>query len=102
MRLFKLITTVVILGLIVLFIYQNTATWFGSTNYKLNLYLTETAFSLQLYVVILLSAFGGFMVGLLALAKPYFRTRRTLASERKEKKEATAVHSVKETPAEAS
>ncbi|MHC1726768.1 MAG: lipopolysaccharide assembly protein LapA domain-containing protein [Syntrophobacteraceae bacterium] len=102
MRLFKLIATFLILAVIALFVWQNMETWLSPTKYKLNLYFSETTFSIQLYVVILLSGFGGFLAGMLALLKPYFKTRRTLASERKDKKQAAEALTVKESPVEAS
>ena len=104
MRLFKLVVTLVILGLIALFIWQNTATWLSATNFKLDLYFdfAKTAFSLQLYVVMFLSALAGFCLGVLALLKPYFKARRLLAQERQEKKQTQEAITVKETSAQAS
>lgn len=102
MRLFKLIFTLVILGLIALFIWQNMETWLGATNFKFNLYFKEMAFSLQLYIVMLISALIGILIGVLVMLKSYFKVRRLLAQERQEKKQAQEPVEVKEATVEAS
>jgi uncharacterized integral membrane protein len=89
MRLFKLLVTLVILALIGLFVYQNMETWNQLVNFKLNLYFNahhDTA-SIELYMVILLSALIGLIIGLSLLLKPHFKTRRNLKRERHEKKQ---------------
>jgi uncharacterized integral membrane protein len=89
MRLFKLLVTLIILALIGLFVYQNMETWKQLVNFKLNLYFNaqqDTA-GIQLYMVILLSAFVGLIIGLSLLLKPHFKTRRNLKRERQEKKQ---------------
>ncbi len=100
MRLFKLILTLVVLGLIALFVYQNMPTWLKPIDFKLNLYFFQTDQAsppvLQLYLVMLLSALGGFVFGLLAMFKPYRKTRRTLARERQEKKMADEAPTLKQ------
>ena len=90
MRLFKLLVTLLILGLIGIFIYQNMQSWTQPVSFKLNLYFYQTVSppSLELYAVILLSALGGFIIGIALLLKPYFKTRRLLKRERQEKKQA--------------
>lgn len=102
MKLFKLIVTLVVLALIALFVWQNMETWMKPASFKLNLYLGQTEWSLELYVIMFLSAFVGFILGALALMKPYVKTRRLLVRERQEKKEANATPAIKESPAEAS
>ena len=102
MRLFKLIFTLVILGLIGLFIWQNMETWLGPTNFRLNLYFKEMPFPLPLYVVMLISALIGVIIGVLVMLKPYFKVRRLLAQERQEKKQAQEPVEVKEATVEAS
>jgi uncharacterized integral membrane protein len=89
MRLFKLIVTLAILGLIGLFIYQNMPTWTQPVSFKLNLYFNEhhDSASIQLYPVILLSALIGLIIGFSLLLKPHFKTRRNLKIERQEKKQ---------------
>jgi hypothetical protein len=69
-------------------IYQNIQTWTQPVGFKLNLYLYQINPELELYQVILLSALGGFIVGLALMLKPYFKTRRLLKRERQEKKQA--------------
>jgi hypothetical protein len=71
-----------------IFIYQNIQTWTQPVGLKLNLYLYQINPELKLYQVILLSALGGFIVGLALMLKPYFKTRRLLKRERQEKKQA--------------
>ena len=92
MRLFKLLVTLVILVIIVLFIYQNIPAWRQLISFKLDLKVFATSPaqppSLELYWIILLSALGGFIVGMGLMVKPYFRTRRTLKRERQERKQA--------------
>ena len=89
MRLFKLLVTLVILCLIAIFIYQNMLTWTQAVGFKLNLYFYQTnPESRSSITVILLSALGGFIVGIALMLKPYFKTRRLLKRERQEKKQA--------------
>jgi uncharacterized integral membrane protein len=90
MKVFKLIVTLIILCLIGLFIYQNMETWRKLIDFRLDLYLLKTDSQLQVYMIILLSAVLGFIVGLGSMIKPYFKTRRLLKSERSEKKQAGA------------
>lgn len=86
MRLLKPVIGLVILVLIALFVWQNAQTWAGAVNFKLDLYFSQAAWSLQVYVLIFLSALIGFIVGILALLKPYLTLRRQASRERKEKK----------------
>ncbi len=102
MRLVKLVVVLVILGLIGLFIGQNMSTWTSPVPFNLDLYfLGKTGTSLQLYLIIFASAAIGFLLGIIALAKPYMKTRRTLARERQEKKAEDTVP-VKESEAQTS
>ena len=88
MRLFKELVTLLILCVAAISIYQNIQTWTQPVGFKLNLYLYQINPELELYQVILLSALGGFIVGLALMLKPYFKTRRLLKRERHEKKQA--------------
>jgi uncharacterized integral membrane protein len=89
MRLVKLIITLVIIGLIALFIYQNMTAWTGTVPFNINLWiLGKTEWILELYLIILISAIIGLLIGVILMLKPYFRVRRTLARERQERKEA--------------
>jgi uncharacterized integral membrane protein len=104
MRLFKLLVTLIILCIIGLFIYQNMPTWRQLISFKLDLKLFATnpaqPPSLELYGIILLSALGGFIVGLGLLLKPYFRTRRMLKRERQERKQAQEDSALRQTASE--
>lgn len=83
MRLFKLITTGLFLALVALFIYQNLPTFQGLVPFRLNLYVSAPVdWAHHLYTIIFLSGFVGFLIGLVALLKPYLSVRRALAQER--------------------
>ncbi|MFZ2447915.1 MAG: hypothetical protein WAW37_16280 [Syntrophobacteraceae bacterium] len=102
MRLVKLIVTLVILGLIALFVWQNMGTWTGPISFRFELpLLGGSKWNFQLYFIMLLSALLGFVVGAGMLMKPWLKARRGLAIERKEKKEIAALP-VKESQAQAS
>jgi uncharacterized integral membrane protein len=90
MRVFKLLVSLIILCLVGLFIYQNMETWKQLIQFRLNLYFynPSTSPGVELYMIIVLSALAGFIVGLAAMMKPFFKTRRLLKRERQEKKQA--------------
>ncbi|MGC9965634.1 MAG: LapA family protein [Syntrophobacteraceae bacterium] len=104
MKVFKLIVSLIILCLVGLFIYQNMETWRQLIKFKLNLYFFQTDAAkppdLELYFIILLSAVVGFIVGLVAMLKPYFKTRRLLKRERFEKKQAEEERTMRQARAE--
>jgi uncharacterized integral membrane protein len=106
MRLFKLVVTLVILGLIALFVVQNMPTWTYPLEFKYKLPLFgewNWKPGIELYLIMMLSALAGFFVGIGVIMKPYMRARRTLAQERQEKKIAAAAPvEVKEEQAKAS
>jgi hypothetical protein len=100
MRLFKLLVTLVILGLAALFIYQNLPTWTQTVGFKLNLGFFQTdpagGPQLELYLVILIAGLCGLIVGLALMLKPYFRVRRLLKRERIEKKQAEEANTLRQ------
>ena len=103
MRLFKLIVTLVILGLAALFIYQNIPTWTHPVAFKLNLGFFQTdpaGVQIEQYIIILLAGLGGLIVGLVLMLKPYFRVRRLLKRERIEKKQAEEANTLRQARAE--
>ncbi|MEN6440282.1 MAG: LapA family protein [Syntrophobacter sp.] len=103
MRLAKLIVTLIIIALIGWFIYDNMAAWTSPVAFKFALpLLGASAWSLQVYLLMLLSAIVGFAVGALMVLKPYLGARRKLALERKEKKEAATAEVTETQPAQAS
>jgi len=86
MRLVKLIVTLIILGLIALFIGQNMPAWTGHIPFKFEIpLLGKAVWEISLHVVMLVSAFLGFIVGACAVLKPYIGIRKTLARERQGK-----------------
>jgi predicted small integral membrane protein len=89
MRLFKLVVTLVILGLLSLFVYYNMTTWTSTLEFKYKLPLfDEWVWRPALYLIMLLSALFGFFLGIAVIMKPYLKARRALAAERQEKKAA--------------
>jgi uncharacterized membrane protein YciS (DUF1049 family) len=95
MRLFKLITTLVILGLLGLFAYENPPIWQQSVNLRFNLYFVQPAHDVKIYLLILIALAVGFFIGLSVLLKFHFKTRRSLKRERIEKELAQAAFSQK-------
>jgi hypothetical protein len=84
MRWFKLVITVIILGLIGFFVYQNLSTFEQSLAFKYELgFMGKAAWTHPLYSVIAISAGIGFLVGLLLMMKPFLGTRRRLKEARK-------------------
>ncbi len=102
MRLFKLIFALIIIGLIALFVWQNTATWKMAIPFQFEVpLLGHSAPNVELYLVMLFSAFIGFLFGAAIIIKPYLKARRNLARERREKKESASLP-MRESQAEAS
>jgi hypothetical protein len=90
MKLFKLITGGLLLAFVGLFIYQNLNIFSSSVAFSLDLYIHEPfPWSHHLYTVIGIAALLGFILGILAMFKPYRNTRRRLHSARQEKQPAT-------------
>jgi hypothetical protein len=86
MRIFKLVTTLLVLGLITLFFYQNTPAFQSLIQFQYDLKIKEQMmWSHHLYTLLLVSGAAGFVLGILVMMKPYFNVRRLLAKERQEK-----------------
>jgi len=105
MRLVKLIISLAIISLIALFVGENIKAWFAPITFNLDLWiLGKTEWSMELYTIIFFSAIVGLLIGVLLMFKPYFRMRKTLARERKERKEAAQgeIIQVNDTQAQAS
>jgi hypothetical protein len=86
MRLFRLITTGLLLAIVGLFIYQNLPTFDSPIAFSLDLYIHEPfPWSLQLYTVIGIAALLGCILGVLLMLKPYLKLRRILFQARQEK-----------------
>jgi len=83
MRLFKLITTGLVLAMIGLFFWQNGATFRTFLDFSFDLYIREPLqWKHQLSTLLVFAVFLGFLAGILIMLKPYFNARRLLAQER--------------------
>jgi hypothetical protein len=90
MRFVKLIVTVVILGLIAAFIWQNLHTFGNEQPFELSLYVLQPIkWTHSIYSLLAISAAIGFVVGILVMLKPFLSARKKPAQERQEKPEAT-------------
>lgn len=88
MRLFKLITGGLVLLVIGLFLWQNVPAFTTPVEFQLNLYIKEhLSWTLQVYTLLLIVGFLGFVIGLLVMLRPYFNVRRLLAQERQQQLE---------------
>ena len=87
MRMFKLIVSLLILGVIALFFYQNWNESFTSfVSFKLNLGFTHYDWKFELYIALLVAAAVGFFLGVVLMFKPYRKSRKLLAKERQDRK----------------
>ena len=92
MRLFKLFTTSLVLGLIGLFFYENATVFKTNLPFTLDLYIREQVnWTHPLYTVLVFAVLVGFVAGIGALLKPYLRMRRMLAQEHQEKESPSAL-----------
>jgi hypothetical protein len=83
MKLFKLITTALVAGIILLFIKQNIAAFTTRIPFVLDLFIREPVnWGHSVYGLIIMSGFVGFIVGFLVLLRPYMNMRRQLAEKR--------------------
>lgn len=88
MRLFKLITSGLLAGIVLLFIRQNLSGFRTRIPFSLDLFIREpVGWEHSVYGLMLISGFAGFVLGALALLRPYVHARRLLAERRTEKAE---------------
>jgi uncharacterized membrane protein YciS (DUF1049 family) len=90
--------------MIALFAAENMKAWTTPVSFNLDLWILGKAeWNLQLYLVAVISAGIGLLIGIILMLKPYFRVRKTLARVRKEKKDAAQAETVtaKDTEAQA-
>ncbi|GLI35053.1 lipopolysaccharide assembly protein LapA domain-containing protein [Desulforhabdus amnigena] len=86
MKLFKLVLTLLVLGFVGLFGWQNLSAFKQTVSFTLNIYLREPqSWEYPIYVILLVAAMLGLFAGLLLMLKPYFKVRRQLIQERQEK-----------------
>lgn len=92
MRLFKLLTTSLMLGLIGLFFYENATVFKTSLPFTLDLYIREQVnWTHPLYTVLVFAVLVGFLTGIGVMLKPYLHMRRMLAQEHQEKEKPSAL-----------
>jgi hypothetical protein len=95
MKLFKLITSALVAGIVLLFIKQNIAAFKTRIPFVLDLYIREPVnWEHSVYGLVILSGLAGFVVGFLVLLRSYMQMRRLLA----EKRGATEVAREQEAP----
>ena len=86
MKLFRLFTTLLLLGVIFLFIRQNMATFQRDLDFSLYLFIREDVrWTLKVYTIIFISGFVGLLAGLSLMFRPFFQMRRALFEERGKK-----------------
>lgn len=90
MKLFRLVTTLLLLGLIGLFVQQNLTTFQTVLPFSLNLYIREQVeWTHQLATLLGISGFLGFLIGVGLMLGPYRKLRR--ASRQKDEAELQAL-----------
>ncbi len=86
MKLFRFVTTLLLVAVIVLFVRQNMSTFQRDLDFSLYLFIREDVrWTLKVSTVIFISGFVGLLVGLSLMFRPFFQTRRALQAERSEK-----------------
>lgn len=76
---FKWLTILLVLSIVGLFVWENASTFLASQTFTLNLYVAEPfTWSLSLYLLLLLFALVGFILGLTLMLRPHLRTRKAL------------------------
>lgn len=97
MRLFKLITSALVAGIVLLFIRQNLSGFRTRIPFSLDLFIREpVGWEHSVYGLMLISGFIGFVLGAMTLLRPYVHARRLLAERRTEKTEPQACPSAQE------
>lgn len=83
MRFVKPIITLIILGLVAAFIWQNMPTFNTLQAFKLSLYFGQPmVWSFSVASLIITSLVVGLVVGILLMLKPYLGLRKKVAQER--------------------
>jgi hypothetical protein len=93
MKLFKLLTSGLLVGLIFVFVKQNLGALTTKITFGLDLFIREpVSWSHEVYGLLLMAGFGGFVLGFLSLLRPYLNIRRTMVQEhpQKEKQESSS------------
>lgn len=86
MRLFKLCTTSLVLALVGLFFWQNSAVFKAFLPFSYDLYIREPLhWKHHVYTVLFFAGFLGFIAGTLVMLKPYRKVRQLLALERQQR-----------------
>lgn len=88
MKLFKLLTSALVAGLIFLFIKQNITAFTTRIPFGLDLFIREpVSWSHEVYGLMIMAGLVGFVVGFAALLRPYLNMRRDLAQAHPEVKD---------------
>lgn len=86
MKLFRLVTTLLLVAVIVLFVRQNMATFQRDLDFSLYLFIREDVrWTLKVSTVIFISGFVGLLAGVAFMFRPFYQTRKALQAERSEK-----------------
>ncbi|ROQ91113.1 hypothetical protein [Desulfosoma caldarium] len=86
MKLFRLVTTLLLVAVIVLFVRQNMTTFQRDLDFSLYLFIREDVrWTLKVSTVIFLAGFVGLLVGVVFMFRPFYHTRKALQAERSEK-----------------
>lgn len=86
MRLFKLCTTSLVLALVGLFFWQNSAVFKAFLPFSYDLYIREPIhWRHHLYTLLFYAGFLGFLTGILVMLRPYRKMKRLLMLERQQR-----------------
>lgn len=95
MKAFKIIATLLLLGLIYLFISQNMHTFRTTMPFSMDLFLTEEVkWAHELSTLMLISGLIGFLLGLFVMFRPYLKLRRSIHQSQQNKEEKPARRSL--------
>ncbi len=83
MKQFKLIIVAVVLVFIGIFVIGNLSAFDTLIAFKLNLYVLDVQWEHRVYTLMAIALGLGFLLGVLAMVKPYLKMRGVLKRERK-------------------
>jgi hypothetical protein len=84
-KIFKLLTSALVVGLIFLFIKQNITAFTTTIRFGLDLFIREpVSWSHEVYGLMIMSGLAGFVAGFAVLLRPYLNMRRMLVQSHHE------------------